>query len=55
MSHDLVEIIRRHQELGAPSALEVLKDALADAGAISPVPSGTTRAAGDASMAARRR
>ena len=28
MSRNLVEIIRRHHELGAPTALEVLKDAL---------------------------
>lgn len=34
MSRNLVEIIRRHHELGAPSALEVLKDAIADHGEI---------------------
>ncbi|MEY2513850.1 MAG: hypothetical protein QOJ89_1208 [bacterium] len=34
MSRNLVEIIRRHHELGAPSALEVLKDAVADHGEI---------------------
>ena len=34
MSRNLVEIIRRHHELGAPTALEVLKDALADHGEI---------------------
>jgi NADH:ubiquinone oxidoreductase subunit F (NADH-binding)/NADH:ubiquinone oxidoreductase subunit E len=34
MSRNLVEIIRRHHELGAPTALEVLKAALADHGEI---------------------
>ncbi len=34
MSRNLVEIIRRHHELGAPTALEVLKEALADHGEI---------------------
>ena len=34
VSHNLVEIIRRHHELGAPTALEVLKQALADHGEI---------------------
>lgn len=34
MSHNLVEIIRRHHELGAPTALEVLKAAVADHGEI---------------------
>jgi NADH:ubiquinone oxidoreductase subunit F (NADH-binding)/NADH:ubiquinone oxidoreductase subunit E len=34
MSRNLVEIIRRHHELGAPTALDVLKDALADHGEI---------------------
>ncbi len=34
MSRNLVEIIRRHHELGAPTALEVLKDAVADHGEI---------------------
>ncbi|MDX6677543.1 MAG: NADH-quinone oxidoreductase subunit, partial [Solirubrobacteraceae bacterium] len=34
MSRNLVEIIRRHHELGAPTALEVLKAAIADHGEI---------------------
>ncbi|MEA2220404.1 MAG: hypothetical protein QOJ35_3030 [Solirubrobacteraceae bacterium] len=34
MSRNLVELIRRHHELGAPTALEVLKDALRDHGEI---------------------
>jgi len=34
MSRNLVEIIRRHHELGAPTALEVLKDAIEDHGEI---------------------
>ena len=34
MSRNLVEIIRRHHALGAPTALEVLKEALADHGEI---------------------
>jgi NADH:ubiquinone oxidoreductase subunit F (NADH-binding)/NADH:ubiquinone oxidoreductase subunit E len=35
MSRNLVEIIRRHHQLGAPTALEVLKDALERNGQIS--------------------
>jgi hypothetical protein len=58
MSRNLVEIIRRHHELAAPSALEVLKDGdVVDAGpgATARVLAGTMRAAGDALMATRRR
>src|ERR1700758_609674 len=34
MSRNLVELVRRHHAVSAPTALEVLKDAVADHGSI---------------------